>query len=301
MPCSPQSCWKASFVDSSRQRQTGWLSAQSDSLSAASTPSRSHASDSKTARLGCWPSCYSPSASSSRPTRSSRPLGSSSCSVGRWRSDLATTRWQFVSAGTSSPSGPSPNCSPWTRPNYRRSRSRTRWRPRWGDQPHTCWESRSSTRSVGGSAAHRRRCQALTANSRWLRRTPGRRPGSRWCFWDWSFRGAGLSVAWAVLGLAFVGVGLALDARSRRLQGVVVLGLVTTKVFLYDTQGLDTLARTLSFLVLGGILLVASYAYARWQGEEPLRRLSGEQPPRSAESEHGRHKGFCRSLPSHRL
>ncbi|EMA07676.1 Predicted membrane protein [Haloarcula vallismortis] len=87
--------------------------------------------------------------------------------------------------------------------------------------------------------------------------------------------GAGLSVAWAVLGLAFVGVGLALDDRSRRLQGVVVLGLVTTKVFLYDTQGLDTLARTLSFLVLGGILLVASYAYARWQGEEPLRRLSG--------------------------
>ncbi|WP_336329750.1 DUF2339 domain-containing protein [Haloarcula sp. CGMCC 1.2071] len=87
--------------------------------------------------------------------------------------------------------------------------------------------------------------------------------------------GAGLSVAWAVLGLAFVGAGLAFDARSRRLQGVVVLGLVTTKVFLYDTQGLDTLARTLSFLVLGGILLVASYAYARWQGEEPLKRLSG--------------------------
>ncbi|EMA29834.1 DUF2339 domain-containing protein [Haloarcula japonica] len=87
--------------------------------------------------------------------------------------------------------------------------------------------------------------------------------------------GATLSVAWAVLGLAFVGVGLALDARSRRLQGVVVLALVTTKVFLYDTQGLDTLARTLSFLVLGGILLVASYAYARWQGEKPLQRLSG--------------------------
>lgn len=87
--------------------------------------------------------------------------------------------------------------------------------------------------------------------------------------------GASLSVVWAVLGLVFVGVGLALDARSRRLQGVVVLGLVTVKVFLYDTQGLDTLARTLSFLVLGGILLVASYAYARWQGEKPLQRLSG--------------------------
>ncbi|MFB6223941.1 MAG: DUF2339 domain-containing protein [Haloarcula sp.] len=86
--------------------------------------------------------------------------------------------------------------------------------------------------------------------------------------------GATLSAGWAILGLAFVGAGLAMATREWRLQGVIILGLVTTKVFLFDTQGLDTLARTLSFLVLGGILLVASYAYARWQGEKPLQRLT---------------------------
>ncbi|WP_306052147.1 DUF2339 domain-containing protein [Natronococcus wangiae] len=84
----------------------------------------------------------------------------------------------------------------------------------------------------------------------------------------------GVSIAWAVFGLVLVGVGLITAVRGLRLQGVTVFGLVTTKVFLYDTQDLDMFARTLSFLVLGGILLAASYAYARWQGEDPLHRLT---------------------------
>lgn len=88
--------------------------------------------------------------------------------------------------------------------------------------------------------------------------------------------GASVSVAWAVFGLALVGAGLARDRQGLRLQGVAVLGVVTAKVFLYDTRGLDTLARTLSFLTLGAILLVAAYGYARAQGEDPFGRLTGE-------------------------
>ena len=86
--------------------------------------------------------------------------------------------------------------------------------------------------------------------------------------------GLGVSVAWAAFGFVLVGVGLTTDVRGLRLQGVAVLGLATGKVFLYDTRDLDTVARTLSFLVLGAVLLAASYAYARWQGEEPLARLT---------------------------
>ena len=86
--------------------------------------------------------------------------------------------------------------------------------------------------------------------------------------------GFGLSVAWAAFGAALFGVGLGTDSRPFRLQGVVVFGVTTAKVFLFDTQGLDTVARTISFLVLGAILLAASYAYARWQGDRPLDRLT---------------------------
>jgi len=86
--------------------------------------------------------------------------------------------------------------------------------------------------------------------------------------------GVGVSVAWAVFGLLLLGVGLATNLGGLRMQGIAVLVVVTAKVFLFDTQDLDTVARTLSFLVLGAILLIASYAYARWQGEDPLRQLT---------------------------
>lgn len=88
--------------------------------------------------------------------------------------------------------------------------------------------------------------------------------------------GAAVSVAWAAFGLALVTAGLATDLRGLRFQGIVVLALATGKVFLFDTQGLEPVARVLAYLVVGAVLLVASYAYARRQGEDPLRRLTSE-------------------------
>lgn len=89
--------------------------------------------------------------------------------------------------------------------------------------------------------------------------------------------GLWVTVGWATFGLGLLGAGLGLDRRGVRLLGVAVLGLATGKGFLYDTRGLDAVARTTSFLVLGAILLVASYAYARTRGEDPLARLRSER------------------------
>ena len=80
--------------------------------------------------------------------------------------------------------------------------------------------------------------------------------------------GAGASVAWALFGLVLLGVGFGVDRRGVRALGVGVLGVTTARVFLYDTSDLDTLARTVSFLVVGAILLAASYVYARSRGDE---------------------------------
>ncbi len=75
--------------------------------------------------------------------------------------------------------------------------------------------------------------------------------------------GLGVSVAWILFGSVLLGIGLATDVRGVRALGIAVLGLATAKVFLFDTRDLDTVARTLSFLVLGAVLLIASYVYAR--------------------------------------
>ncbi|APW97856.1 hypothetical protein CHINAEXTREME_08710 [Halobiforma lacisalsi AJ5] len=77
------------------------------------------------------------------------------------------------------------------------------------------------------------------------------------------FSGVGVSIAWILLGLALLAVGFVLEVRGLRALAIGVFGLATTKVFLLDTRDLDTVARTLSFLVLGVVLLIASYAYAR--------------------------------------
>jgi uncharacterized membrane protein len=44
--------------------------------------------------------------------------------------------------------------------------------------------------------------------------------------------------------------------------------VTTAKVFLYDTRDLDTVARTVSFLVVGAILVAASYVYVRSRDDE---------------------------------
>lgn len=75
--------------------------------------------------------------------------------------------------------------------------------------------------------------------------------------------GVGISVAWTLFGFGLLGVGWGTDRSGARLLGIAVLGLATAKVFFFDTSELDTVARTISFLVLGAVLLTASYVYAR--------------------------------------
>lgn len=82
--------------------------------------------------------------------------------------------------------------------------------------------------------------------------------------------GVGVSAAWALFGFALIGVGFGVDAVGVRLLGIGVLAVATAKVFLYDALDLDPLERTLAFLVLGAVLLVASYAYARSRDDVDL-------------------------------
>lgn len=73
-----------------------------------------------------------------------------------------------------------------------------------------------------------------------------------------------VSVAWALYAFGLLGAGIRTGARELRLQALSLFGLVTFKVFLVDTGQLDAPARVLSFLALGVVLLIASFAYARY-------------------------------------
>jgi len=82
--------------------------------------------------------------------------------------------------------------------------------------------------------------------------------------------GRRLTVAWGAEALALLGAGIGLKRRQLRLSGLLMFALCLGKVFFFDFSQLDTISRILSFIVLGCLLIAASWAYSRFS--EQIRR-----------------------------
>jgi uncharacterized membrane protein len=78
---------------------------------------------------------------------------------------------------------------------------------------------------------------------------------------------AWLSAFWTVTGLGAVIFGLVRRQAAVRLAGLALLGVAIAKVWTYDLAELDELARVLSFVGLGILLLVGAFAYGRIKPE----------------------------------
>jgi hypothetical protein len=72
-----------------------------------------------------------------------------------------------------------------------------------------------------------------------------------------------VSTAWGILGLATLTVGLQHGRQSLRLGGFALLGISLVKLFLYDLAWLSSIARALSFLAVGAVLLLGGFFYQR--------------------------------------
>jgi hypothetical protein len=80
-----------------------------------------------------------------------------------------------------------------------------------------------------------------------------------------------LTVALGVEGAGLLVLGMIASERVLRLSGLVLFLLCIGKAFLHDLRHLDTLSRILSFIVLGLLLLGASWVYTRFR--ERINRL----------------------------
>lgn len=95
----------------------------------------------------------------------------------------------------------------------------------------------------------------------------------------------GLSILWAVLGGATFVAGVLRFGLPIRVSGLVLLGLATVKVFLWDMSTLDASYRVLSFIGLGVLLLASSLLYQRHvvrtddEGENDTKK-----PPRTGKT-----------------
>ena len=86
-----------------------------------------------------------------------------------------------------------------------------------------------------------------------------------------------VSAFWGMVGVALLYVGLTRRALSLRLAGFALFGVSLVKLFLYDLAFLSSVARALSFLAVGALLLLGGFFYQRLSGglEERDRSADG--------------------------
>ncbi len=77
-----------------------------------------------------------------------------------------------------------------------------------------------------------------------------------------------LSAFWTATGLGAVVWGMVRRSPKVRLGGLALLGVAIAKVWTYDLSELEELARALSFVALGLLLLTGAFAYQRFKPEE---------------------------------
>jgi uncharacterized membrane protein len=82
-----------------------------------------------------------------------------------------------------------------------------------------------------------------------------------------------LSAFWTATGLGAVVWGMVRHSPKARLGGLALLMVAIAKVWTYDLAELEELARALSFVALGLLLLAGAFAYQRFKPEEEGERV----------------------------
>ena len=93
----------------------------------------------------------------------------------------------------------------------------------------------------------------------------------------WAFRNAtasnlasvetvSLSILWALYAVALVACGVLWRFALNRLLGLVLLGLVVLKLYVYDVWQVARVFRITAFVALGILLIATSYLYSRYRG-----------------------------------
>jgi uncharacterized membrane protein len=72
-----------------------------------------------------------------------------------------------------------------------------------------------------------------------------------------------VSAVWGLIGLALLYAGLALGSRRFQLAGFALFGVALAKLFVYDLAFLSSVARALSFLAVGAVLIAGGFFYQR--------------------------------------
>jgi uncharacterized membrane protein len=71
----------------------------------------------------------------------------------------------------------------------------------------------------------------------------------------------GLSILWGIYALALIVLGLKQNEKYLRVMAIVLFSVTLIKLFLYDMADMSTISKTIVMIILGVLLLVASFLY----------------------------------------
>jgi uncharacterized membrane protein len=83
----------------------------------------------------------------------------------------------------------------------------------------------------------------------------------------YTIKGNLLTIAWGAQGLILLVAGFGVAERALRLCGLGLLAVCLFKVIVIDLSGVETIYRIFSFIVLGVILVAASFIYTRYRDQ----------------------------------
>ncbi len=75
----------------------------------------------------------------------------------------------------------------------------------------------------------------------------------------------GLSILWAAYALILIGIGIGRNKKYLRIAAFVLLAATLAKLFLYDIADLATIPKTILFVSIGLLMLVASFLYNKYK------------------------------------
>lgn len=79
-----------------------------------------------------------------------------------------------------------------------------------------------------------------------------------------------LSILWGVYALGLIVYGLIKDERSLRITAISIFGVTLIKLFFYDMAAMNTIAKTIVMVILGALLLIASFIYNKFKATRNL-------------------------------
>lgn len=77
-----------------------------------------------------------------------------------------------------------------------------------------------------------------------------------------------LSISWILYSAAITTTGILRNLKEFKITGIWILIIAIIKILIFDLSGIEALYRTIAFFILGIILMLVSYFYAKYSKKQ---------------------------------